>query len=87
MRGFILGLSLSLAFILGCLAAPFLVPRLSAQPPVPGAMQRWEYKAIDIGAVRESRTTANLNEQGADGWERVHVHRESGRGYFKRPAR
>ncbi|MEM1418792.1 MAG: hypothetical protein AAGH15_28110 [Myxococcota bacterium] len=87
MRGFMLGLSLSLAFILGCLMGPFLVPPISAQPPVPAAMQRWEYLAVGTGAMRESRATANLNEFGVQGWELVHVNGESGRAYFKRPAR
>lgn len=64
MKGFALGLSLSLAFILGCLAAPFLVPRLSAQNP---ANARWEYYCEDfarLGSLNEF-----LRARGQQGWE------------------
>jgi len=74
MKGFALGLSLSLAFILGCVSAPLIVPRLSAQNP-PNTT-RWEYVCQEVaGGFSALRTMqAYLNEHGAEGWEAVSVH-------------
>ena len=72
MKGFALGLSLSIAFILGCAAAPLIVPRMSAQQQAAG-IQRWEYQCMVVGGATERRTVANVteraNEMGAEGWE------------------
>ena len=76
MRGFWLGLSLALAFIVGCVAAPFIVPPLSAQQQ---GVQRWEYYSLHPNA-----NLAALNEAGQQGWEFVGT---SHTGYYvlKRP--
>lgn len=70
MKGFALGLSLSLAFILGCVSAPLIIPRLSAQNPP--STPRWEY--VCEGFDRASRSGIDnhrqfLNAHGAEGWE------------------
>lgn len=73
MKGFALGLSISLAFILGCVSAPLIVPRLSAQNP-PNTT-RWEYHCENIsggfGALGNMREF--LEEYGAEGWELVTI--------------
>ena len=66
MKGFALGLSLSIAFILGCAAAPLIVPRLSAQQQATG-VQRWEY--VCITQRRAAADIDELNRYGAAGWE------------------
>lgn len=81
MNGFALGLSLSLAFILGCVSAPLLIPRLSAQNPPD--VTRWEY--ICDTASTMGRLQTYLNESGAEGWELAsHV---QNRVCLKRPLR
>ncbi len=79
MKGFALGLSLSIAFILGCAAAPLIVPRMSAQQQAAG-VQRWDYKCDE---VRWRRATETLQEFGQEGWELVTS--EQGTYCFKRP--
>ncbi|MCB9604558.1 MAG: hypothetical protein H6722_13690 [Sandaracinus sp.] len=68
MKGFALGLSLSLAFILGCVSAPVLIPRLSAQNPV--EVTRWEY-LCDNSFRAVDDMSAFLARSGAEGWELV----------------
>ena len=81
MRQFLLGLSISIAFILGCLTAQQLpgtaVSPASASTDTTGPAasgQRWQYKCVN-GPDRSTLRTyyenlpATLNEQGADGWE------------------
>src|SRR5690606_20815931 len=65
MKGFALGLSLSLAFILGCVSAPLIIPRLSAQNPP--STTRWEYLCEWVRGIEEHR--ALLDRSGAEGWE------------------
>ena len=87
MRGFSLGLSLSIAFILGCVSAPLIVPPLSAQQVAQG-VQRWEYAcrptsmetmpAIDLAVTQ-------FNTLGAEGWELVFAAPRSVVACFKRP--
>jgi hypothetical protein len=71
MKGFTLGLSISLAFILGCVSAPLIIPRLSAQNP-PNTT-RWEYVCENFsgrfGALSSQQEF--LNEHGSEGWELV----------------
>jgi hypothetical protein len=84
MKGFALGLSLSLAFVLGCVAAPVLVPRLDAQPAT-GA-PRWEMQCIEyrrLGAVNE--LTRIGDQAGANGWEPAWVMENLAIACFKRP--
>lgn len=78
-------LPLLIAFIVGCFAAPFVVPPISAQNAMAGARQ-WEYlclyadqvealpsaEAADAaGADRAAAQTAGLTELGGQGWELV----------------
>jgi hypothetical protein len=70
MKGFALGLSLSLAFILGCLSAPFLLARTSAQPAGCAPM-RWEFKCESF--ARESARLEFLNDNGRQGWDATGV--------------
>lgn len=65
MKGFALGLSISLAFILGCVSAPLIVPRLSAQNPP--STTRWEYVCEWMRGIEAHREF--LNRSGAEGWE------------------
>jgi hypothetical protein len=62
MRGFWLGLSLSVAFVLGCATARLVVPPANAQ-----ATARWEHLCVEAGTLE--RATAKSNEVGAQGWE------------------
>jgi len=81
MKGLALGLSLSVAFILGCLAAPFLVPRLSAQHPT---NVRWEHYCETfsrLGSLNEF-----LQARGQQGWE-LATDYPGGRTCVKRPLR
>ncbi len=85
MRGFLIGLSVSLAFILGCVAAPLLTPTLSAQNAPPG-VQRWQYSCRHIPS--HANLNALVNEAGRDGWEMVNTQwLENGqkKSCFKRP--
>jgi len=74
-KGFKHGLGFVFAFLLGCVAAPIVVPPLTAQNTAAGA-QRWEYQWEQL---RARNMTQILNEMGAQGWEYV------GEGVFKRP--
>ena len=81
MKGFALGLSLSIAFILGCAAAPFVVPRMSAQQQAAG-VQRWEYACLNQRSYQAD--VGQLNEMGAQGWEMA-PSRGTSEFCFKRP--
>ena len=63
MRNLILGLSLSVAFIVGCLARPLIVPpvRAGTNP------QKWEYKCFTENDPEDAEKKANL--VGRHGWE------------------
>jgi hypothetical protein len=65
MRGFWYGLSISVAFVLGSVAAPLLVPETVAQPTPAGAT-RWEHKCLDRVAFRRLENLAN--DLGQQGW-------------------
>lgn len=96
MRQFMLGLSISIAFILGCVTAQHVptmaMPSASAstQAPVePG--KRWEYLCEEAPNVKMT-VKANvevraefLNRYGADGWEYIPESANGGLGCFKRP--
>jgi len=79
MKGFALGLSISLAFILGCVSAPLIVPRLSAQNP-PNT-PRWE-NYCDTAGTRGSMREL-LARTGPEGWELAAV--DGALFCFKRP--
>lgn len=83
MKQFLLGLSVSVAFIAGCAVATIAqsraVPSARAEGPVGGT--RWEYMCDWPGNQKMAeRTTARMNEFGAEGWESI-----AGNGCFKRP--
>lgn len=68
MRGFILGLSISLAFMVGCVAATsglLLPPALAGQV----VEQRWAYFCFERSNVDDLNDMAN--GAGARGWELV----------------
>jgi len=67
MRGFALGVSLSLAFIVGCLAGPHLTTSASAQT---AASPRYQYYCIG-GRNSPADLTRTLNERASRGWELV----------------
>jgi len=90
MKGFALGLSLSLAFILGCVAAPALVPHLDAQPtsaqPAPPNAPRWEMQCADYEHMNSAASLTRLGDQaGANGWELAWVVENRAVVCFKRP--
>ncbi len=66
MRGFLLGMSLSLAFIVGCVTRPFVVPPAHANQ-VGG--QRWEHFCFETLDLDELNRRAN--QAGREGWEFV----------------
>lgn len=67
MRGFALGLSLSLAFIIGCLAGPQLTPSADAQ-----ARESYRYTCIE-GSTNIERLTRLVDGQGRMGRELIAV--------------
>jgi len=85
------GLSISFAFIIGCLAAPAIVQPLTAQTTAvvrtnPAAAQRWEYMCTD--GYNAPTITERANQAGAVGWEMVAAvgsPRAPGLWCFKRP--
>jgi len=66
-RGFALGLSLSLAFIIGCLAGPHLTPSADAQ-----VRETYRYTCIG-GASNVERLTRLIDGQGRMGRELITV--------------
>ena len=62
MRGFLLGSSVSIAFVIGCAASQVVVPPASAAPA-----QRWEYECV--AALQDTPLTTHANELGKAGWE------------------
>lgn len=62
MRGFALGLSLSMAFVIGCLSARFVVPAARAQ-----GVRRWEHFCFSSGSLEQLQS--RLDEAGSEGWE------------------
>jgi hypothetical protein len=79
MKPFLLGLSIAVAFILGCVAAQH-VPALAVPSAAAYAGPRWEYtcqplpkpkraERMDIGTPYSEVLIPWLNELGADGWE------------------
>ena len=71
MRNLILGLSLSVAFIVGCVAGPALMPRTTAAPTSPAApgTPKWEYKCFEENGTADIQ--AKANRLGQAGFEMV----------------
>jgi hypothetical protein len=72
MRRFLPGLSLSIAFVAGCVAAQLsqlVIPPARANHPVP----RWEYHCVKGLGGDERENTAVLSSIGAQGWELVTI--------------
>ena len=67
MRGFALGLSWSLAFIIGCLAGPHLTPSAEAQ-----TRPTFRYTCMD-GRANTERLTRLIDAQGQLGRELIAV--------------
>lgn len=69
MRRFTVGLLLSIAFAVGCVASQLVVPRARAEASGSGAgvppRQRWEYICVDGWAG----VTHSANQLGKEGWE------------------
>jgi hypothetical protein len=68
MRGFALGLSLSVAFIIGCLAGPHLTPSADAQ----AGATTYQYACVE-GSSSDRRLNEIVNAQGRRGRELVAV--------------
>jgi len=68
MRGFLIGLSISLAFIVGCAVSStrYGVPKAQAQAVVE---QRWSYFCFEAASVDDVNFKANA--AGMRGWELV----------------
>ena len=66
MRGFLIGLSISLSFILGCVASStrYGVPKAEAAAVVE---QRWSYFCVEAATVDDLNFKANA--AGMRGWE------------------
>ncbi len=67
MRNLVLGLSLSVAFIVGCVAGPAIMPRTSAAPSAPAApgTPKWEYVCYN----GTSNLMSTFRKLGHAGWE------------------
>lgn len=65
-----------IAFLIGCLAAPLVVPPLTAQNTAAGA-NRWEVKCVAESAGTMRGLASDMsevgNQMGAEGWELVSV--------------
>lgn len=85
MRQFMYGLSVSLAFIAGCVASQlshFVVPPARAGTSV----QRWEYFCVgQLGNHANDDVKAKLNALGQEGWELVLYESNYHNLCFKRP--
>lgn len=79
MRNLVLGLSLSVAFIIGCLAGPAIRP--TVVPPVKAAnapkaakpataVPKWEYACFQVGPYPKEINRWG-NKAGLSGWEMV----------------
>lgn len=74
MRQFLLGLSISAAFILGCLTSQH-APELSMPTASAYEGQRWDYTCTmwpELGILRDenaSKMEAHLDQLGTQGWE------------------
>ena len=68
MRGFLIGLSISLSFILGCVASStrYCLPKAEAAAVVE---QRWSYFCVEAANVDDLNFKANA--AGMRGWEMV----------------
>ena len=77
MRGFLIGLSLSLAFIVGCVASStrYGVPKAEAAAVVE---QRWSYFCFETSSIEDVNFKANA--AGMRGWEMVASTAPSGGG-------
>ncbi len=62
MRGFLMGLSVSAAFVLGCVASHFVVPPANAQ-----SVARWDYFCFEGAYAGDVQTKAK--KAGLEGWE------------------
>ena len=78
MRGFFLGLSLAVAFIVGCVAGAsgLVVPPASAQQQAM-RLPRWEYFCAEI-SLEPGDVTSQANKLGAQHWELVANGRTTG---------
>ncbi len=67
MRNFLLGLSFSLVFVAGCVAAQFIVPPVRAGT----TPQKWEYICLGGGPGEQvnEELMKTFNDSGAQGWE------------------
>jgi hypothetical protein len=63
MRNLILGLSLSVAFIVGCLVRPLVIPPVKARTNPP----KWEYFCVDTSTFVDKKELASFNKAGAAG--------------------
>ncbi len=79
MRNLVLGLSLSVAFIIGCLAGPAIRPRVvpparaAKAPPAAKpakAMSKWEYACFQVGPYPKEINRWG-NKAGLSGWEMI----------------
>lgn len=91
MRQFLLGLSISIAFIVGCVTAQHVpdvaMPSATASTStstLASTGQGWEYTCEAL-PVRTDRFVAMLNDQGTAGWEVIPFDFAGGRVCFKRP--
>lgn len=73
MRDFVLGLSVSFAFIVGCLvggaSSKTTVPEAAAEPDEGEAPTRYEYKCTNEKTLGPEEFATRLNREGAEGWE------------------
>ncbi len=68
-----------IAFLIGCAAAPLIVPQLRAQQ---AHVTRWEYLCL---TDRSSPNTDVWNQHGAQGWEAIGSRDTGAQVCFKRP--
>jgi len=89
MRQFLVGLSISIAFILGCVTAQH-IPGVAVPTASAYAGQRWEYTCRDWpilpanGTENAQRVSEILNEIGMEGFELMTPAPMGGMACFKR---
>ena len=74
MRRIVVGLSLLVAFLVGCLASSVVTPQVFHVPPARAGStpQKWEYSCIaTLDLEKAQQATMRFSQMGSEGWELV----------------
>ena len=71
MRQFILGVSFSVVFILGCAAGTIQGSQFASAEPAPPGAQRWDIRCFDSESMGVEEDWANEDLNKAGGWNQA----------------